>query len=118
VLRLTQGRGVDRVLEVGGPRTMRRSLAATRIGGTVAIVGSVGGTIGDFDPYDLIDGAKLLRGVLVGSRRMTLDLVEFLAARRIRPLVDRVFPFDRAREAYAYLEEGGHFGKVVIDVGN
>jgi NADPH:quinone reductase-like Zn-dependent oxidoreductase len=49
---------------------------------------------------------------------MTLDLVEFLAARRIRPLVDRVFAFDQAREAYAYLEEGRHFGKVVIDVGD
>jgi NADPH:quinone reductase-like Zn-dependent oxidoreductase len=118
VLRLTQERGADRVLEVGGPRTLRRSIAATRIGGTIAIVGSVGGTLGEFDPYDLIDGAKVLRGVLVGSWQMTADLVQFLADHRLRPLVDRVFPFAQAREAYAYLEAGRHFGKVVVDVGD
>lgn len=114
VLAATGGEGVDLVVEVGGTGTLRRSVAATRMGGTVAIVGGVSGFGGDIDPMTLIRGAKHVTGIYVGSRAMLDDLARFVAQHRIAPVVDRVFPFAQARDAYAYLDAGSHFGKVVI----
>jgi NADPH:quinone reductase-like Zn-dependent oxidoreductase len=118
VLRLTGDRGVDLVVEVGGQGTLKRSVAATRMGGTIAVIGGVSGFGGEFEPLALISGAKRLTGIFVGSRTMAEDLYRFVETADIRPVVDRVFDFDRAREAYAHLEAAGHFGKVVIKVGD
>ncbi|GAP67548.1 alcohol dehydrogenase [Mizugakiibacter sediminis] len=115
VRRLTGGRGVDLVVEVGGRDTLRRSIAATRNGGTIAMVGGVGGGFGvELGPFALIGGVHRLVGVLVGSRAMAERLLRFVAHARIRPVIDRVFAFGRAHEAYAHLASGRHFGKVVV----
>lgn len=116
VLRLTAGRGVDLVLEVGGQGTLSRSIGSTRMGGTIAIIGGVSGFGGELDAFALIGGAKRLSGIFVGSRRMLDDLSRFTELAALRPVVDRVFPFLQAREAYAHLQQAGHFGKVVIEV--
>jgi NADPH:quinone reductase-like Zn-dependent oxidoreductase len=117
VLRLTGGRGVDLVVEVVGEGTLSRSLAATRMGGTVAVIGGVTGFgATPVEPLALITGAKRLAGMFVGSRAMLEDLCRFVEVARIRPVVDSVFAFDRAPDAYAHLDAGQHFGKVVIDV--
>lgn len=116
VLRLTTGRGVDLVLEVGGQGTFSRSIASTRMGGKVAIIGGVSGFSGDFEPFALIGGAKRLSGIFVGSRRMLENLSQFISAEDIHPVVDRSFLFVRAAEAYEYLKKAEHFGKVVIEV--
>lgn len=118
VLRLTGGRGVDLVLEVGGDGTLNRSVTATRIGGTVALIGGVSGFAAQFNVMSTLVAATRLQGILVGSRAMFEDLNRFVAATRIRPVIDRVFSFDRAPEAYAYLKAAGHFGKIVIAVGD
>jgi len=117
VLRLTNGQGVDVALEVGGNDTLNRSIAATRVGGTVAVIGGVGGFSAQVELAPVLVGAKRLIGVIVGSRAMFEDLNRLVAATGIRPVIDRVFPFDQAPEALAYLEAAGHFGKVVIEVG-
>jgi len=114
VQRITSGEGVHRVLEVGGESTLGRSSASLRPGGTVALVGGLGGFGGALGPLDLILGAKKAFGIFVGSRRMLEDLVRFVEAKELRPVVDRTFDFDDARAAYAHLESGHHFGKVVI----
>jgi len=118
VLRLTAGQGVDLVLEVGGQGTLTRSIASTRMGGTVAIIGGVSGFGfgGELSPFALIGGAKRLSGIFVGSRSMFEDLNRFLSVTEIHPVVDRVFPFEQARDAYAHLKRAAHFGKVVIEV--
>lgn len=116
VLRLTGGRGVDLVLEVGGQGTLSRSIASARMGGTVAIIGGLSGFGGKLDPLALIGGAKRLSGIFVGSRRMFEDLNQFLIVAEIHPVVDRVFHFQQATDAYNYLKSSGHFGKVVINV--
>lgn len=116
VVRLTGGRGVDLVLEVGGQGTLSRSIRSTRMGGTIAIIGGVSGFGGELDPFALIGGAKRLSGIFVGSRSMLEDLSRFAEVAAIRPVVDRVFPFQQVREAYTHLEHAGHFGKVVIEV--
>jgi len=114
-LRLTGGRGVDRVLDIGGPETLPRSIAAVRSGGTIAVIGRLTGTSGvTIDPAALFGGSKRLAGVLVGSRAMTEDVVRFVELARIRPVIDKLFDFADARDAYAYLGGAQHFGKVVI----
>jgi NADPH:quinone reductase-like Zn-dependent oxidoreductase len=118
VLQLTGGRGVDVVVEVGGHGTLNRSIAATRMGGTIAVVGGVSGFAAELAIVPLLVGAKRLVGIFVGSRTMFEELNRFVAAARIRPVIDRVFPFSRAREAYAHLKAAGHFGKIVIKVGD
>lgn len=117
VLRATGGRGVDRVLDIGGPDTLPRSIAAARSGGTVAVIGRLTGSAGvALDPAALFLGNKRLAGVLVGSRAMTEDLVRFVEIAGIRPVIDKLFDFADAREAYAYLGAAQHFGKVVIRI--
>lgn len=119
VVRVTGGRGADLVLEVGGRGTLKRSIAAARMGGSVAIVGGLaGGYGGELEPFALIRGLKRLTGILVGSRAMAEDLGRFVELARIKPVIDRVFSFDSAADAYRYLETGRHFGKVVISVNN
>jgi NADPH:quinone reductase-like Zn-dependent oxidoreductase len=117
VLQLTDGRGVDLVLEIGGRDTLKRSLAATRVGGTIAMIGGVGGGFGgELEPFALIARAQRLTGILIGSRAMAEDLSRFVAAVGLHPVVDRVFDFRHAREAYGYLEAAQHVGKVVIEI--
>ena len=117
VFGLTQGRGVDLILEVGGRQTLKRSIAAARFGGAIAMIGGVGGGFGgELEPFALIARAQRLLGILVGSRAMAEDLSRFAATMGFHPVVDRVFDFAQAREAYAYLETAQHFGKVVIEI--
>ena len=75
----------------------------------------VGGFTGaGLNPLDILFGGVSVRGVLVGSREMFVDLLRAVERAQIRPVVDRVFPMDQAVEAYKYLESAAHFGKVVI----
>jgi NADPH:quinone reductase-like Zn-dependent oxidoreductase len=115
VKRLTGGRGVDLVVEVGGAGTLERSLRAVRVGGVVATIGLVAGT-GAINPLPLIMRAIRLIGVYVGSHEMFAAMNRAISGARLRPVIDQVFPFDQATEAYRYQESGRHFGKVVIRV--
>lgn len=114
VRRLTGSIGVDLVVEVGGEGTLRRSIASVRTGGTVAIVGALSGARAELEPLALVAGAKRLMGISVGSRAMFETLNRFVTANRLRPVIDRTFPFEQAKEAFRYLESAGHMGKVVI----
>nr|WP_175800711.1 NAD(P)-dependent alcohol dehydrogenase [Burkholderia anthina] len=117
VLRLTGGAGADLVVEVGGRDTLPRSIASTKIGGTVSIIGGLSSFGGPtLDLLSLIGGVRQLHGFMVGSRAMLDDVAWLVDAKRIKPVVDRVFGFDEAPQAYAYLQSGQHFGKVVIRV--
>jgi len=115
VKRLTDGAGVDLVVEVGGKGTIARSIASTRLGGTVVVIGAVSGGEGGVDTDTLIGGAVTLGGIMVGSRAMLEQLVHFIDATGIRPVIDRTFAFEDAVSAYRHLLSGEHFGKVVIE---
>jgi len=114
VLRLTRGEGAHVTVEVGGAGTLARSVEATRIGGTIALVGVLTGVAADFNPFPLLLGAKSLTGILVGSREHQTQLQRFVEVVGIKPVVDRVFGFADASAAYAHLQSGQHFGKLVI----
>ncbi|MCC2972887.1 NAD(P)-dependent alcohol dehydrogenase [Massilia sp. IC2-476] len=116
VLAMTQGRGANVVLEVGGKGTVNRSVSAAAMGGTVAIIGGVSGFGGEVNPAALLATAKRMVGIFVGSRGMLEDVMRFADTTGLKPVIDRVFPFAQAQDAYRYMESGSHFGKVVIDV--
>ncbi|GAA3036980.1 NAD(P)-dependent alcohol dehydrogenase [Streptosporangium longisporum] len=107
------GGGVDHVIEVGGSGTLRQSIDAVRTGGRISVIGvlSRGEGIG---PVPLLRKALSVQGVLVGSREMFEEMNRALERHRIRPVVDGVFPFSDAADAYRRLASGRHVGKVVI----
>jgi NADPH:quinone reductase-like Zn-dependent oxidoreductase len=112
----TGGAGVDHVVEVGGPDTFARSLSAVRRQGEVSVIGVLTGRSGVVSTADIMWKQIRVQGVLVGSREMFEAMNRAITLHRLRPVVDRVFPFEQAREAYRYLEAAGHFGKVVVRV--
>ena len=115
VLEMTGKLGVDHTVEVGGAGTLGRSIAATRIGGHVALIGALTGA-GSFNPTTVFMKAIRLQGIFVGSKRMFEEMNKAIAVNKVKPVVDRVFEFAEAREALKYMESGSHFGKIVVRV--
>jgi NADPH:quinone reductase-like Zn-dependent oxidoreductase len=114
VRELTGSVGVDHVVEVGGAGTMSQSLRAVRAGGQVSCIGVLSGVGGEFNPLPILMRGIRLQGVFVGSRAMFESMNRAIDLAKLRPVVDRVFPFAQAREALHYLESGAHFGKIVL----
>ncbi|OJW19588.1 MAG: NAD(P)-dependent alcohol dehydrogenase [Planctomycetales bacterium 71-10] len=113
---LTGGRGVDLVVELGGAGTLPKSLRAVKTGGTIAMIGVLTGPGEGVDPVQVLIRGIRLQGVFVGSRAMYESMLRAIEFHAIKPIVDRVFPFDRAVDALRHLESGSHFGKVVIGI--
>ncbi|WCT75512.1 NAD(P)-dependent alcohol dehydrogenase [Sphingomonas naphthae] len=117
VVALTNGRGADHVIEVGGPHTLPQSLIAARTGGHVAIIGAVGGFDIDVIPFAIVQAKRLrLQGVTVGSRRDQIDMVAAIEANTIRPVIDSRFPLARLPDALRHLQGGGHVGNICLDI--
>ncbi|MFP2927440.1 zinc-dependent alcohol dehydrogenase family protein [Pyxidicoccus sp. 3LG] len=115
VLELTGGQGVDHVLEVGGSETLPKSVRAARPGGHISLIGMLSGGFAKPDPA-LIGPKKLdVQGTYVGSRAMFEDMNRVLTQHELKPAIDRVYPFDQAREALRRMQAGAHFGKIVIE---
>jgi NADPH:quinone reductase-like Zn-dependent oxidoreductase len=115
VLRLTHGRGVDVVIEVGGAGTLERSLRCVRKGGTIVLIGRLAGT-GQIDPLPVMRRAIRLIGINVGSHHMFAAMNRAFVASNLRPIIDRTYDFSEAQAAYEYLRIGSNFGKVLITV--
>ncbi|HSI18460.1 MAG TPA: NAD(P)-dependent alcohol dehydrogenase [Sphingomonas sp.] len=115
VLDFTGGRGVDHVIEVGGPATLGQSIQATRIGGHIALIGVLTGGEGPVPTAALMVRQQRLHGLVVGSHRHQQDLVRALDALATRPVVDCSFPLDGIADAFALQRAGGHFGKIVLE---
>ncbi|MCP4331579.1 MAG: NAD(P)-dependent alcohol dehydrogenase [Gammaproteobacteria bacterium] len=114
VLELTDGAGVDVTIETGGGGTLAKTMEATRIGGTISLIGVLtGGTI---NPTTVMRKSIRLQGVYVGSRRMFEDMNAALALNRVHPVIDQVFEFEDARAAYHRMRGAGHFGKLVVKI--
>lgn len=116
VARLTGGRGVDCVIEVGGVGTLARSYESIGFGGKIALIGFLGGPSGEQNPYALMMKAGSLHGIGVGSTAMFEDMNRAIERNKIKPIVGKVFPFEEAWEAFRQFAAGDFFGKVVITV--
>lgn len=116
VLAATGGQGVEQILEVGGEGTLGESLKSVALGGHIAIIGGLSGFGGAIPPRALMTRSARVSGIFVGSRAMFEEMNAFVERHRIKPVVDRVFGFDEAAAAFAYMDSGSLFGKVVIRV--
>jgi len=115
---LTEGRGVDCVVEIGGPGTIAMSLGALAVGGHVSLIGaSLSPSGAGLDPLLLTGRGITVGSISVGSRADFETMNRAIAMHRLRPVVDRTFPFAEANAAYRHFEGRGHFGKVVITHG-
>lgn len=114
VRRLTGGIGVDHVLDVGGRDTLSKALEALAYGGHIALIGGLSGYGSDIPTDSLMWINATASGVYVGSRE-DFDLMNaYISKHKIRPLVDRVFEFERAQDAFDYMQSGSFMGKIVI----
>ena len=114
VLDLTDGVGVDHVIEVGGAGTIEKSLASVRVGGTVSMIGALSGGA-TVNTVPIFMRAIRLQGIFIGSKAMFERMLQEFDRARIQPAIDRIFSFDEAPNALRYMETGKHFGKIVLE---
>lgn len=115
VTKLTGGRGVDHVIEVGGPGTLPQSIASVSIGGRIYLIGVLTGRAGDVPTAALMAKQARLQGLIVGSRQEQRDMVRALEATALRPVIDRSFGLHEIADAFRYQESGNHFGKICLE---
>ncbi len=115
-LEITGGRGVDHVVEVGGPATLEQSITAARVGGHISLIGILSGLTGQFSFVQALIKQLRLQGVLVGSRTQQQDMIEAIDANGMRPVIDKCFPVENIVDAFRYQETNRHFGKICLEI--
>jgi NADPH:quinone reductase-like Zn-dependent oxidoreductase len=116
VLEKTSQVGADLVLELGGGGTLAKSMASAKINGRISLVGVLTGFDGQVNPLPILWKSLSVNGIYVGSCDMQKQFHNALEANKIHPVIDRIFKFNQAKEAYAYMQSAQHFGKIVIQL--
>ncbi|MGC6230990.1 NAD(P)-dependent alcohol dehydrogenase [Hafnia paralvei] len=116
VRELTQGKGVARVVEIGGPGTLTQSLLSTAPGGEIALLGFVANGDKPVDFMTLFKSGATVRPFSVGCREDFIAMNRALNANQLQPVIDKVFKFKDAVEAWRYFDNRQHTGKVVISM--
>jgi len=114
VLELTNGRGADVIVDVGGKTTLPLSANSLAYDGTLSIVGGLSGYDGEIPAVNLLMKSARAQGIYVGSRADYLRMSEFITKHRVRPAVERVFPLEQFDEALKLMESGNFVGKIVL----
>jgi NADPH:quinone reductase-like Zn-dependent oxidoreductase len=115
VLALTDGRGVDHVIEMGGPGTLPQSIAAVRIGGHISLIGVLTGFAGVVPTAAMMIKQVRLQGLIVGHHRQQQEMVRAINATQLKPVIDRVFALEALADAFRYEESAQHFGKICVE---
>jgi NADPH:quinone reductase-like Zn-dependent oxidoreductase len=115
VVEVTGGVGVDQVVEVGGAGTIAKSLGALRLGGKISMIGVLSGAA-DLNPMLIMGKRANVQGISVGSTQMFEALNRAIAVARMKPVIDKVFPFEETPAAFRHMQSAQHFGKIVIDL--
>lgn len=110
----TNGIGVDKVVEIGGPDTLNRSIKATRFSGHIALIGVLTGISGDVQTVGILRKAIRLDGIYVGSKAMFADMLAAFTQAQLRPVIDSTFELDQAATAFERMASGSHVGKIVV----
>jgi NADPH:quinone reductase-like Zn-dependent oxidoreductase len=114
VLELTEGRGVDEVVEVGGPGTLPQSIAAVRVGGNISLIGVLTGLGGEVPTAEAMRKNVSISGITVGSRDHQRDMTRALEAASFRPVIDSSFALENISDAFKLQESQKHFGKICL----
>ena len=113
---LTAGRGVDHVIEVGGPLTLEQSMIASRIGGHIALIGILTGLAGSLSVVSALVRQLRIQGVLVGSRQQQMEMIRAIDANGMHPIIDSHFPLEDIVGAFKHQESNKHFGKICLSI--
>jgi len=113
---LTNGRGVDAVVEVGGPGTLPQSIKACRMGGHIAMIGVLTGLTGEVPTSAFFYSNLTMTGITVGSRAQQQTMIRAIEANGIEPVIDRTFPLAELADAFRHQESRRHFGKICLTV--
>ena len=112
----TGKRGVDHVLEIGGPGTLAQSIVAARIGGHISMIGILTGIKGEVPTLAMMAKQIRLNGIIVGNRQHQLDMIRGLETTGIRPVIDKTFPLTGLADAFRYEEGAQHLGKICVEI--
>lgn len=112
--KLTGGRGVDHVVEIGGAGTMAQSIRASRLGGHISLIGVLAGFAGDISTATLMAMQIRLIGLTVGARQHQEDMIRAIDANGVKPVLDRTFPLEGLADAFRHQESNTHFGKIIV----
>lgn len=113
---LTDGRGVDHVIEVGGPATLPQSITACRTGGHIALIGVLTGFAGEVAIPALFSNQIRISGISIGSRADQEDMIRAITVNRLKPVIDRRFPLEEIVAAFKYYESQKQVGKVCLEL--
>jgi NADPH:quinone reductase-like Zn-dependent oxidoreductase len=116
VLELTEKRGVDLVVEVGGAGTLEQSLKAVRLGGQISLIGVLAGGVSRVSVIPIFMKRVRIQGILVGHREGFEAMNRTIASHELRPILDRVHPMEQVREAFEQMAAGRLFGKIGIEI--
>lgn len=112
----TGGRGVDEVVEIGGPGTLAQSITASRVGGHISLIGVLTGLSGEVPTAALFSSNITMSGITVGSAAHQEDMIAAINASKIKPVLDQTFPLDKIAEAFAHQAAQKHFGKIILSI--
>lgn len=115
-MKITGGRGVDHIVEIGGAGTLPESITATAIGGHISLIGVLAGFAGPVPTVQLMGKQIRLIGITVGTRRQQQDMIRAINQNGIRPVIDSHFPLAELGAAFRHQESGKHFGKICVDI--
>ncbi len=112
---LAGGRGVDAVVEVGGPGTLGQSIQACRIDGHISLIGVLTGVTGEVPTALQMSKNVTIKGVTVGSREDQLNMIAAIEANGLKPVIDSVFPLADIAAAFKHQVSQAHFGKICLE---
>ncbi len=115
VLDITNGHGVDHVIEIGGPGTLEQSINAVKVGGHISLIGVLTGFEGVVPTASMMFKQVRLQGLLVGSRKQQQEYIKALDANDIHPVIDQTFNYENLAEAFEYQLDNSHFGKICVE---
>ncbi len=107
---------VDQAIELGGASTLPQTMKATRIGGEISLIGVLGGNDKEFNPMPIIMKSLKLQGIFVGSISMFKRMNQAIESSKLKPVIDKVFKFKNAVDAFVYMSQGNHFGKICLSI--
>lgn len=116
ILEITEGKGVDHVIEVVGGENLNRSLNAVKLSGTISFIGLIGGLSAPINTYQFVTKNVRIHGIETGSREIFEEMNRFIEKNQIKPVIDKVFEFSDVKSALRTMESAAHFGKIVVKI--
>tara|TARA_A100001234_G_C12318410_1_gene256490 strand:- start:53 stop:529 length:477 start_codon:yes stop_codon:yes gene_type:complete len=115
VLEVTDNKGADIIVEVGGSKTLEQSIKCSRIGAVIGVIGVLSGGIAELPIGRVIYKASRLIGITCGNKKELTDMINKFNSSNTKPIIDSIYKFEDLPKALRYMSKGNHLGKIAID---